>query len=163
RKPSTSSRSRATRSTTCRTESYVSTAAGPAGKRGKRTQKGSPTKNGPRKSNSTRDPRKHHIYAACHFGNSGHQAEDRATPPVDGTVRGGRDAAMIRVELAPHLRNLAKVATEVKLEIAGAPTQRSVLDALEASYPVLRGTIRDHVTHRRRDFVRFFAGGQDLS
>ncbi len=70
---------------------------------------------------------------------------------------------MIRVELPPHLRTLAKVGAEVTLEVEGLTTQRSVLDALEASYPVLRGTIRDHVTHKRRAFVRFFACGQDLS
>jgi len=70
---------------------------------------------------------------------------------------------VIRVELPPHLRTLAKVGAEVTLEVEGLTTQRSVLDALEASYPVLRGTIRDHVTHKRRAFVRFFACGQDLS
>jgi sulfur-carrier protein len=70
---------------------------------------------------------------------------------------------VIRVELPPHLRTLAKVGAEVTLEVEGLTTQRSVLDALEASYPVLRGTIRDHVTHERRAFVRFFACGQDLS
>ena len=70
---------------------------------------------------------------------------------------------MIRVELPPHLRTLAGVADEVPLEIAGPATQRSVLDALEARYPVLRGTIRDHVTRQRRPFVRFFADGRDWS
>jgi hypothetical protein len=70
---------------------------------------------------------------------------------------------MIRVELPAHLRTLARVDSEVTLEIAGAVTQRSVLDALEASYPVLCGTIRDHVTRQRRPFVRFFACEQDLS
>ena len=70
---------------------------------------------------------------------------------------------MIRVTLPPHLRKLAQVEGEVKLDIEGAVTQRSVLDALEASYPVLSGTIRDHVTRKRRPFVRFFACGQDLS
>jgi len=70
---------------------------------------------------------------------------------------------MIRVELPAHLRALARVAGEVKIEVAGQPTQRSVLDALEASYPMLRGTIRDHVTQRRRPFVRFFACEEDLS
>jgi hypothetical protein len=62
-----------------------------------------------------------------------------------------------------HLRTLARVAGEVELEVEGPTTQRSVLDAIESSYPVLRGTIRDHVTQRRRPFVRFFACGQDLS
>lgn len=70
---------------------------------------------------------------------------------------------MIRVTLPPHLRKLAQVDGEVRLEVAGAVTQRSVLDALEARYPMLRGTIRDHVTHKRRAFVRFFACGEDLS
>ena len=70
---------------------------------------------------------------------------------------------MIRVVLPLHLRTLAQVAGEVKLEVAGRATQRSVLDALEARYPMLRGTIRDHVTQRRRPFVRFFACGRDLS
>ena len=70
---------------------------------------------------------------------------------------------MIRVELPAHLRTLAHVGTEVTLDVEGRVTLRSVLDALEASYPVLRGTIRDHVTERRRPFVRFFACEQDLS
>ena len=70
---------------------------------------------------------------------------------------------MIRVALPAHLRKLAQVDGEVKLEIKGQVTQRSVLDALEARYPMLKGTIRDHVTQRRRAFVRFFACEQDLS
>ncbi len=70
---------------------------------------------------------------------------------------------MIRVVLPPHLRTLARVGEEITLQVEGPATQRSVLDALEASYPVLRGTIRGHVTHRRRPFVRFFACEQDLS
>jgi molybdopterin converting factor small subunit len=70
---------------------------------------------------------------------------------------------MIRVVLPAHLRKLAQVDREVKLDVEGPVTQRSVLDALEARYPVLRGTVRDHVTQRRRPFVRFFACGQDLS
>jgi hypothetical protein len=70
---------------------------------------------------------------------------------------------MIRVVLPAHLRTLARVGEEVKLEVTGPATQRSVLDALEAGYPVLRGTIRDHDTLRRRPFVRFFACEQDLS
>ena len=70
---------------------------------------------------------------------------------------------MIRVELPPHLRTLAKVSGEVQLDVAGPPTPAAVLDALEARYPVLRGTIRDHVTHERRAFIRFFACSQDLS
>ena len=70
---------------------------------------------------------------------------------------------MIRVTLPPHLSKLAQVDGEVKLDVEGPVTQRSVLDALEAGYPMLRGTIRDHVTQKRRAFVRFFACGEDLS
>jgi molybdopterin converting factor small subunit len=70
---------------------------------------------------------------------------------------------MIRVTLPAHLRKLAQVDGEVQLEVTGQVTQRSLLDALEARYPMLRGTIRDHVTQKRRAFVRFFACGQDLS
>ncbi|MDP9004418.1 MAG: MoaD/ThiS family protein [Verrucomicrobiota bacterium] len=70
---------------------------------------------------------------------------------------------MIRVALPFHLRKLAKVDGEVELEVSGPVTQRSILDALEVRYPVLRGTIRDHVTQKRRAFVRFFACEQDLS
>jgi molybdopterin synthase sulfur carrier subunit len=70
---------------------------------------------------------------------------------------------MIRVELPAHLRTLARVDGEVTLEVKGEVTQRSVLDALEAGYPMLRGTIRDHITGKRRPFVRFFACEQDLS
>jgi molybdopterin converting factor small subunit len=70
---------------------------------------------------------------------------------------------MIRVVIPAHLRTLAHVDGEVKLEIPGQATQRSVLDALEARYPMLRGTIRDHVTRERRPFLRFFACEEDLS
>jgi molybdopterin synthase sulfur carrier subunit len=70
---------------------------------------------------------------------------------------------MIRVTLPPHLRKLAQVDGEVKLEVEGDITQRSILDALEARYPMLRGTIRDHATKQRRAFVRFFACAEDLS
>jgi sulfur-carrier protein len=70
---------------------------------------------------------------------------------------------MIRVELPAHLRTLARVDREVRLAVEGAVTLRAVLDALEAAYPGLRGTIRDHVTRERRPFVRFFACEQDLS
>lgn len=70
---------------------------------------------------------------------------------------------MIRVVLPPHLKKLAQVDGEVTLDVAGQATQRSLLDALEARYPMLRGTIRDHVTQKRRAFVRFFACGRDLS
>jgi hypothetical protein len=70
---------------------------------------------------------------------------------------------VIRVILPFHLRTLAHIDNEVGLEVGGVATQRSVLDALEARYPVLRGTIRDHVTHERRPFIRFFACEQDVS
>lgn len=70
---------------------------------------------------------------------------------------------MIRVVLPHHLRTLARVDGEVRLDVQDAPTPRTVLDALEASYPVLRGTIRDHATAERRAFVRFFACGRDIS
>ena len=70
---------------------------------------------------------------------------------------------MIRVVLPAHLRTLAKVSGDVELEIQGPVTQRSILDAIEARYPMLRGTIRDQVTGLRRPYVRFFACEQDLS
>ena len=70
---------------------------------------------------------------------------------------------MIRVVLPAHLRTLARIDGEVKLDVEGKVTQSSVLDALEARYPMLRGTIRDHVTQQRRAFIRFFACEQDLS
>ncbi len=70
---------------------------------------------------------------------------------------------MIRVVLPFHLRTLAHVDGEVKLELEGQATQRSIVDALEGRYPMLRGTIRDQATHQRRAFVRFFACQQDLS
>ena len=70
---------------------------------------------------------------------------------------------MMRVALPAHLRTLAQVTGEVELEVAVPPTQRAVLDALEARYPMLRGTIRDQATGRRRAFMRYFACGEDLS
>ncbi len=70
---------------------------------------------------------------------------------------------MIRVVLPPHLRTLARVNGKITLEIEGPITQRSILDALEAQYPMLRGTIRDHTTQHRRPFIRFFACGEDWS
>jgi sulfur-carrier protein len=70
---------------------------------------------------------------------------------------------VIRVVLPQHLRTLAGVEGEVALDAQGRPTQRTVLDALEASYPTLRGTIRDHGSAKRRDFIRFFACGQDIT
>jgi molybdopterin synthase sulfur carrier subunit len=70
---------------------------------------------------------------------------------------------MTRVLLPPHLRTLARVDGEVQLDVDGEVTQRSVLDALEARYPMLRGTIRDHITRQRRPLVRFFVCGEDMS
>lgn len=70
---------------------------------------------------------------------------------------------MIRVMLPHHLRTLARVGPEVSVHVDGAVTQRAILDALEARHPVLRGTIRDRTTQRRRDFIRFFACGEDVS
>jgi len=70
---------------------------------------------------------------------------------------------MIRVVLPFHLKNLAQITSEVQLEVSGPVTQRSVLDALEARYPMLRGTIRDHVMQQRRPFLRFYACQEDLS
>lgn len=70
---------------------------------------------------------------------------------------------MIRVILPPHLRRLARVSGKVELEVQGPITQGSILDALETNYPMLRGTIRDHVTQQRRPFIRFFACGEDWS
>ncbi len=70
---------------------------------------------------------------------------------------------MIQVVLPAHLRTLAGVGSEISIEIVGPVTQRSVLDAIESNYPMLRGTIRDHVTHQRRPFLRFFACQEDLS
>jgi sulfur-carrier protein len=72
-------------------------------------------------------------------------------------------AAKIRVVLPPHLRALARVGSELQLEVTGPITMRSVVDALESSYPMLRGTIRDHVSQERRPFLRFFACSEDLS
>jgi sulfur-carrier protein len=70
---------------------------------------------------------------------------------------------MIRVVLPPHLRGLARISGEVQLEVGGHPTVRTVVDALEAQFPMLQGTIRDHVTQERRPFLRFFACEEDLS
>ena len=70
---------------------------------------------------------------------------------------------MIRVVLPPHLRTLARIDGDVELDVNAAVTQRSILDELEARYPMLRGTMRDHVTQQRRPLVRFFACGEDLS
>jgi hypothetical protein len=81
--------------------------------------------------------------------------------PTVGTPPG--ELRRVRVVLPAHLRTLAKTGREVAIDVGGCVTQRAVLDALEARYPVLRGTIRDHVTQQRRALVRFFACAQDLS
>jgi hypothetical protein len=70
---------------------------------------------------------------------------------------------MIRVVLPQHLRTLARVGSEVQIDVPGTVTLRSILDAIEAQYPMLQGTIRDHATQRRRPFLRFFACGEDLT
>jgi molybdopterin synthase sulfur carrier subunit len=70
---------------------------------------------------------------------------------------------MIRVVLPHHLRTLARVGSEVELELDGEVTQRTIIDTLEANYPMLRGTIRDHTTQKRRPMVRFFVCGEDVS
>jgi sulfur-carrier protein len=70
---------------------------------------------------------------------------------------------MVRVELPQHLRTLAHVGTEISLDVKGEVTQRSIIDAIEATYPMLRGTIRDYATDRRRPFLRFYACSEDLS
>lgn len=71
--------------------------------------------------------------------------------------------AEVRVALPVHLQTLARVQGEVRVGVAGAPTVASVLDALESGYPMLRGTIREHGTHKRRAFIRYFAAGSDIS
>lgn len=86
-----------------------------------------------------------------------------ASPETRAETDHGTGTATIRVVLPYHLRTLAHVTGEVRLQVDGEATQGAVLDALEASYPVLRGTIRDHGTHKRRAFVRFFACEEDLS
>src|SRR5262245_47079078 len=118
---------------------------------------------GRRLARSVRRVLRDHRRAGVRVGRCRGQLEaDRSGSSVRG-VRRGPDAAMIRVVLPAHLRTLARVDGEVKLDVHGPVTQRSVLDALEASYPMLRGTIRDHVTQERRAFLRFFACEEDLS
>ena len=106
---------------------------------------------------------RHHRRAGVRLGRRRRQLDADRPRSAGGAFGRGADAAMIRVVLPAHLRTLARVDGEVKLEVEGQATQRSVLDALEARYPMLRGTIRDHVTQQRRPFVRFFACEEDLS
>ncbi len=84
-------------------------------------------------------------------------------PAILQAMNPAMNPVLIRVALPAHLRTLARVGDEVELPLAGPATQGSVLDALEARYPMLRGTIRDHATQRRRPFLRFFACAEDLS
>src|SRR5437773_737380 len=101
--------------------------------------------------------------AGVRFRGCGRQLESHCAGLARSFVGGGADSAMIRVVLPPHLRTLAHVESEATLEVAAPVTLRAVLDALEARYPMLRGTIRDHVTQQRRPFLRYFACDQDLS
>ena len=100
------------------------------------------------------------VYASA---DAGRQLGADRSRPAGGAFGRGSDAAVIRVVLPANLRVLARVSGEVRLDVTGAATQRSVLDALEAGYPMLRGTIRDQASQRRRPFVRFFACERDLS
>src|SRR5207248_434187 len=106
---------------------------------------------------------RHHRGAGVRVGRRRRPLGPHRPRPSARAVRGGPDAAMIRVVLPYHLRALAGVGGEVQLAVDGPATQRSVLDALEARYPMLRGTVRDHVTHQRRPMLRFFACAEDLS
>ena len=106
---------------------------------------------------------RHHRRAGVRLGRRRRQLGAHRARSSGRAVGRGADAAMIRVVLPPHLRTLAHVGGEVQLDVEGPATQRSVLDALEARYPMLRGTIRDHVTQQRRPFLRFFACEEDLS
>jgi hypothetical protein len=106
--------------------------------------------------------RDHRRTGLC-FGRCRRQLDCGCSRSSRGGFGGGPDTEMIRVCLPQHLRTLARVNGEVVLDVNGAVTQGSVLDALEALYPMLSGTIRDHVTRRRRPFVRFYACEQDLS
>src|SRR5258708_9607235 len=104
-----------------------------------------------------------HRRAGVRLGGGGRYVDAHRGPPSSRAFRGSPDAVMMRVVLPGHLRALARVGSEVQLQIEGPVTQRSVLDALEAQYPMLRGTIRDHVTQERRPFLRFFACAEDYS
>ena len=156
RRPSTSCRSRATPSTSRPTGSCASTAAGRGGNEWEPLTKGLPQSDC--YVNVLRDAMavdsldpcgdllRHHRRTGLRLGRRRRQLDrHRARPPGRALGR-GPDAAMIRVVLPFHLRNLARVGDEVEIEVSGPPTQRAVLDALEAEYPVLRGTIRDHGT-----------------
>src|SRR5687768_18597755 len=105
-----------------------------------------------------------HRRSGLRIGERGGQLDADRARSAFGRIRGSSDAVMIiRVVLPAHLRTLARVNGELKLDVGGPATQRAVLEALEAAYPMLRGTIRDQVTQKRRPFVRFFACERDLS
>src|ERR1700730_14267379 len=106
---------------------------------------------------------RHYRRAGVRVGRCRRQLGSHCPGSSCGGFRRGPDIAMIRVELPAHLRTLARVGREVQLKVEGQVTQRSVLDALEASYPMLRGTIRDHVTQQRRPLLRLLAFQEDLS
>src|SRR5579863_395168 len=106
---------------------------------------------------------RHHRRAGVRFRRRGRYLESDRARFARSALGRSAEFAMITVVLPPHLRTLAHVSGDVELELAGAPTLRSLLDALEARYPMLQGTIRDHATLERRAYVRFFACEQDLS
>src|ERR1700693_2903013 len=105
----------------------------------------------------------HDGWAGLCIGGCGGQLDADCAGPAWGAFGGSADAGMMRVVMPAHLRTLVSFQGEVELEVQGAVTVRSVLDALEARFPMLRGTIREHVTQERRPFLRFFACGEDLS
>src|SRR5262249_16072809 len=106
---------------------------------------------------------RHHRRTGLRVGRRRRQLDAYCFLPSGRAVRRGPDPAMIRVVLPYHLRTLASVGAEVQLELKGPVTQRAILDALEARYPVLRGTIGDQVTLQRRPMLRYFACEEDLS
>src|SRR6266849_3497160 len=106
---------------------------------------------------------RHHRWPGLRLRGRRRQLDPHRQPPSGRAFCRGPDSGMIRVVLPGHLRALARVGSEIQLDIKGPVTQRSVLDALEAQYPMLRGTIRDHVTQERRPFLRFFACSEDYS
>src|SRR6184192_1402770 len=120
-------------------------------------------RDGRRRARSVRRLLRHHRRAGVRLGRWRRPLDPHRPRSSGRAIRRGPGPAMIRVVLPAHLRKLAHVDGEVTLDVEGLVTQRSVLDALEARYPMLRGTVRDHVTQRRRPFVRFFACEEDLS
>src|SRR5579863_6878524 len=104
-----------------------------------------------------------HGRAGVRVAGRGRQLDGDCRAFAGGTVGRGADAAMIRVVLPAHLRTLAKLNGDVELDVRAPVTQRAILDALEEAYPVLQGTIRDHVTKERRAFLRFFVCSEDWS